>query len=44
MNTVDKNDLHLNNWWYYVVNYNEALAKEAELRAQYEAGNYEMPY
>ena len=44
LNTVDKNDLHLNNWWYYVVNYNEALAKEAELRAQYEAGNYEMPY
>jgi hypothetical protein len=44
LNTVDKNDLHLNNWWHYVVNYNEALREEAKLRAQYEAGEYTMPY
>ena len=44
LNTIDPNDLHLNNWWHYVVNYNEALEKEAELRALYEGGLYTMPY
>ncbi len=28
----DENDLHLNNWWYYVVDYNAAKKYERELQ------------
>lgn len=29
---LNKNDGHLNNWWRYVVDYNDAMRKEAELK------------
>ena len=32
----DVNDLHLNNWWYYVVDWNAAKKYERELRDNYE--------
>lgn len=32
----DVNDLHLNNWWYYVVDWNAAKRYERELRDNYE--------
>lgn len=32
INTLDEDDLHLNNWWYYVVAYNKAVRYERELQ------------
>ena len=34
INTFDKRDLHLNNWWHYLFDYYGALEREAALRSQ----------
>lgn len=34
INTLDEEDLHLNNWWYYIVAYNKAVRYERDLQMQ----------
>jgi hypothetical protein len=36
---LNPRDGHLNNWWYYVVDYNAAIKLEYELKQQLKAKN-----